>query len=84
MKSLIIAIGAIALTGCSITQQHAQSMSPRNAYYCAVDGGINTAGGLWYQYDTHDYCRQRVAELEKSGQMLDVDKDGAMRAGAGL
>ena len=33
---------------------------------------------MWNEYDVHGYCRERVAQLEKAGKVLDVDKDAAM------
>lgn len=87
MKNIIALIGVVAamgmLSGCSISKADAQKMSPAEAYYCAVDGGANYAMGIWRKNDFHGYCRERVGELEKSGQMLDTDKVQALRAGAG-
>lgn len=87
MKKIIALIGVVAamgvLSGCSISKADAQKMSPAEAYYCAVDGGANYALGIWRKNDFNGYCRERVKELEKSGQMLDTDKVQALRAGAG-
>ncbi|UWM62293.1 hypothetical protein [Enterobacter sp. CP102] len=77
-------LSVFTISGCAITKQEAESMSPADSYYCSVDGGIHYAFGLLYKFDSNGYCRERTAELEKSGQMLDADKDRALRAGAGL
>lgn len=77
MKKIMMLMGLALLSGCTVTQEHANTMSPRVAYGCATSGGVEILG-VWDEYDTHGYCRQRVAQLESAGQMLDVDKDAAM------
>lgn len=77
---LSMVAACLSLTGCALSQSDVQKMSPAEAYYCAVDGGTS---GVWRKNDFNGYCRQRVAELEKNGQLLDSDKVQALRAGAG-
>lgn len=80
----LVLLTGVALSGCVVSQGDVKKMNPAEAYYCAVDGGANYALGLWYKNDTHGLCRERVRQLEKSGEMLDTDKHQALRAGAGL
>lgn len=83
MKAAVAVVLALLLCGCTVSQEHAKSMSPRVAYGCAVSGGVEVLG-VWDEYDIHGYCRQRVAELESAGKVMDVDKDAAMNDVNGL
>lgn len=77
MKKIMMIAVLVLLSGCTVSQEHANSMSPRVAYGCATSGGVEILG-VWSEYDVHGYCRERVAQLEKAGKVLDVDKDAAM------
>ncbi len=76
-NQLLVILTVITLTGCTVSRDNAQHMDGRTAYGCATSGGV-TVLGVWNLYDIDNFCRERVAQLERSGQILDVDKDAAM------
>ncbi len=82
-NQLLVILAAIVMSGCTVSHDNAQHMDGQTAYGCATSGGV-TVLGVWDLYDIHNFCRERVAQLESSGKILDVDKDAAMHDVYGL